>query len=89
MHIYNKRKDVLIIGKGLTQGLDGTTFTAEAIYPTNFTQSGKIFVLNLHNNGTNSYLSVNATKVYQFKGKDSEKKNYELYLGNVSKDFTN
>ena len=27
------------------------------------------------------------TKVYQFKAQDSEKKDYAMYLGNVSKDF--
>ena len=32
----NKEKDILILGKGPTQGLDGTTFTAEAPYPINF-----------------------------------------------------
>ena len=31
---------------------------------------------------------VNATKVYQFKSRDSEIKDYALCLGNVSKDFT-
>ena len=31
---------------------------------------------------------VNATKVYQFKAKNSEIKDYALCLGNVSKDFT-
>ena len=36
-HIDKKRKDILILGKGPTQGLDGTTFTAEALYPSNFT----------------------------------------------------
>ena len=36
MHIDNKGKDILILGKGPTQGLDGTTFTAEAPYPINF-----------------------------------------------------
>ena len=30
---------------------------------------------------------VNATKIYQFKAKDSEIKDYSLCLGNVSKDF--
>ena len=30
---------------------------------------------------------VNATKVYQFKAKNSEIKDYALCLGNVSKDF--
>ena len=37
LHIDNKEKDILILGKGRTQGLDGTTFTAEAKYPSNFT----------------------------------------------------
>ena len=31
---------------------------------------------------------LNATKVYQFKAKDSEIKGYTLCLGNISKDFT-
>ena len=41
MHIDTKRKDILILGIGPTQGLDGTTFTAEVLYPINFKQSGK------------------------------------------------
>ena len=36
-HIYNKNKDILIIGEGPTQGLDDTTLTAEAKCPINFT----------------------------------------------------
>ena len=43
-------------------------------YLISFTQSGKRFVLSLHYNGSNSFLFVNAAKVYQFKAKDSEKK---------------
>ena len=31
---------------------------------------------------------VNATKVYQFKAKNSEIKDYARCLGNISKDFT-
>ena len=45
-------------------------------------------VLSLHYNRSNSFLFVNATKVYQFKAKGSEVKDYALCLGNVSKDFT-
>ena len=33
MHIDNKQKDILIVSKTPTQGLDGTAFTAEALYP--------------------------------------------------------
>ena len=74
--------------EGPTQGLQDTTLTAEAKYPINFTQSGKRFVLSLHYNGSNSFLFVNATKVYQSKAKNSEIKDYALCLGNILKDFT-
>ena len=67
VHIDNKNKDILILGEGSTQGLNDTTLTAEAKYPVNFTESGKRFVLSLHYNGNNSFLYVNATKIYQFK----------------------
>ena len=88
VHVDNKEKDILTLSEGPTQGLYDTTLTAEAKYPTNFTQSGKRFVLSLHYNGSNSFLFVNATQVYQFKAKDSEIKDYALCLGNISKDFT-
>ena len=88
VHIDNKKKDILIIGEGPSQGLDNTTLTAEAKYPINFTQSRKRFVLSLHYNGSNNFLFVNAAKVYQFKASDSEIKRYHLCLGNISKDFT-
>ena len=67
VHVDNKGKDILILGEGPTQGLDDTTLTAEAKYPINFTQSGKIFVLSLQYNESNSFLLVKATAVYQFK----------------------
>ena len=88
VHIDNRGKDILILGKGLTQGIDGTTFTAEEKYPVNFTQSGERFVLSLHYNGSSSLLFVNATKVYQFKANKSEIKEHSLCLGDVSKGFT-
>ena len=88
VHFDNKGKDILILGEGPTQGLDDTTLTAEAKYPINFTESGKRFVLSLHYNGSNSFLFVNATKVYQFKAKISEIKDYAQCLGNTSRDFT-
>ena len=87
VHVDNKRKDILILGERPTQGLNHT-LTAEAKYPINFTQSSKRFVLSLHYNRSNSFLFVNATKVYQFKAKDLEIKDYSMWLGNVSKDFS-
>ena len=68
-NINNKGKDILITGEGPTQGLDDTALTAEAIYPINFTQPSKRFVLSLHYNGSNS-LFVNVAKIYPFKAKN-------------------
>ena len=71
VRVANKEKDILILGEGPTQRLDDSTLKAEAKYLTNFTQSGKTFVLSLHYNGSNSFLFVNAAKVYQVKAKKS------------------
>ena len=46
--IDNKDKNILIFGKGSTQGLGDTTLTAEVVYPINFTQPNKKFLLSLH-----------------------------------------
>ena len=88
MHIDRKNKDILILGEGPTQGLDDTTLTSGTKYFINFTQSGKKIVLSLQYNGSNSFLFVNATKIHQLKARDSEKKDYTMCLGNISKDFT-
>ena len=83
-HIDNKKKDILILGKGLTQGLEHT-LTAEKIYSINFTVTKKKFCLSLYYNGVNSYLFVNGTEIYKFKAKDSEIVATPLCLGNISK----
>ena len=83
MHVDNKEKEILIPGEGQTQALYDTTLTAEAKYLIIFTQPGKRFVLSLHCNGSNSFLLVNATKVYQFKAKKSEIKSYALCSSHV------
>ena len=41
VHINNKNKDILILGKGPTQRLDDITLTAEGEYHINFTQARK------------------------------------------------
>ena len=83
VHIDNKNKDILILGEGLTQGIDDIALTAEAKYLVNFAQPKTRFLLSLHYNRNSSYLFVNASKIYQFK--DSEIKYYTLYLHNISK----
>ena len=88
VHIDNKNKNILILGEGPTQELEDTTVTAEIKCSISFTQQNKRSVLSLHNSGSNSFLFINATKIDQFKGKNSEIKDYTLCLGNISKDFT-
>ena len=60
-HIDNKKKDILILGKSPTQGLE-LTLTAEKMHLTNFTEINKIFCLSQHYNGTSGYLFVNGTE---------------------------
>ena len=86
--VYNLEKNILVPGEGLTQGLNDTKITAEANYPTNFTRSGRRFVLSLHYNGSNSFLFVTAMKTYQFKAIDPKIKPYSFGLGNMLIDFT-
>ena len=62
----NKEKE------GLTHRLDGITLTAEEKYSINFTKSNTRFCLSLHHNKENSYLFVNGTEIYKFKGKEHE-----------------
>ena len=86
-HSDNKKKDILVLRKGPTQGLEHT-LTAEKMYPINFTVTKKKFCLSLHYNGANSYLFVNGTEIYKFKAKDSETVASPLCLGNISKDWS-
>ena len=57
-----RKKNILVIGKGSTQGLEHT-LTAEKMYFINFTVTNKTFCLILHYNGANSYLFVNDTEI--------------------------
>ena len=86
-HIDNKKKDILVLGKGPTEGLEHT-LTAEKMYSINFTVTKKKLCLSLHYNGANSYLLVNGTEIYKFKAKYSEIVASPLCLGNISKDWS-
>ena len=54
VHVDNKKNDILILGEGPTQGLDGSIMTAEKLYSINFTENNKKFCLRLHCNEANS-----------------------------------
>ena len=87
IHIDNKEKDILVLGRGPTQGLE-STLTAEKMYSINFTVTTKKFCLSLHCNGANTYLFINGTEIIKFKAKDSNIVASPLCLGNISKDWS-
>ena len=68
VHINNKKKDILVLGKGPTQELEHT-LTAEKMYSINFTVTKKKFCLSLYYNGANSYLFVMVQKFKNLKQK--------------------
>ena len=88
VHIDNKGKDILILGKGPTQGLGENSLTAEKMYLINFIATRRKFCLGLHYNGANIYLFVNGTEMIKFKAKDSELTSTMLCLENISKYFS-
>ena len=88
VHANNKGTNIFILGEGPTKRLDDTMLTAETQYSINFSRSNRKFCFILHYNESNSFLFVNATKIYQFKANNTEIKKYVLCLGKTSKDFT-
>ena len=87
IQVDNKKKDILVIGRGPTQGLE-STLTAEKMYSIKFTVTKKKFCLSLHYNRGNSYLFVNGTEIIKFKAKDSAVVASPLCSGNISKDWS-
>ena len=76
MHNDVRDKNILVMGEEPTQNLDNATITAEAKYRIIIIDSGKRSALSLHYYWSNSFLFIYATKIYQFKAKDSEIKPY-------------
>ena len=71
VHINNNERDILILGKGSTNGLDNnTTLTAEKGYSINFGDHQKNFFLSLHYNGVNRYVFFNGVEIHKFKTKN-------------------
>ena len=87
IHIDNKGKDILVLGRGPTQGLE-STLTVQKMYSINFTVTKNKFCLSLHYNGANSYLFVNGTEIYKFKANDSAIVASPLCFDNISKDWS-
>ena len=88
VHVDNKGKDILILGKGPTPGLGEHSLTAEKMYSVNLTDHRVKYCLSLHYNDANSYVFVNGTEVIKSKAKDSKTAATPLCLGNISKDWS-
>ena len=88
IHVDNKGKNILILGKCPTQGLSEHSLTAEKMHSINFTNTNIQFCLSLRYNGANSSLFVNGTEIIKFKAKDSKIVAGPLCLGNISKDWS-
>ena len=88
MFILIIKKDILVLGKGPTQGLGEHLLTAEKMYSINFSANKRGFCLRLHYNGANNYLFVNGDEIITFKAKFSEFIPNVLCLGNVFEDFS-
>ena len=87
IHIDNKRKDILVLGRGPTKGFE-STLTEEKMYSINFTVTKKKFCLSLHYNGANSYLFINGREIIKLKAKNSAIVASPLCLGNISKNWS-
>ena len=64
VYVHNKKKNILVLGESTTQDLDNTTITAAAKCSINFSYN---------------FLYVIATKMYQFKAKDSNRTIYTVF----------
>ena len=88
VHVDNKRKYILILGNGPTQGLGENSLTSEKMDSVNFTDNRDKYWLSLHHNGANCYLFVNFKKILKFKAKDSEIVATPLSLENIAKGWS-
>ena len=84
----NKGKNILILGKGPTQGLSEHSLSAEKMYSINFTKVDTKFCLSLHYNGANIYFFGKGAEIHKFTVEDSEIIPNNLCLGNFAKDFS-
>ena len=76
VYIDNKGKDIIILGKGTTQGLE----VEFSIFQDHFLFKPALY-------WEQQFFIFNATKIYEFNAKHSEIKKI-LCLGNVSEDFS-
>ena len=88
IHASNRTNNIYMLGKDLTQSLNGTTIYAEKMYKTDPSIFEKMYVMSIHYNGDESYLFINGTQELKFKAKNSELARNKFCVGNISEDFS-
>ena len=88
VHVDNKGKDILILGKGPTQGLGEHSFIHKKCIQLILLIIEEKCCLNLHYNGANSYLFGDSTEIIKVKAKESKIIATPLCIGNISKDWS-
>ena len=86
VHIHNKKKDILILGKGQTQWLCDTTLTTEAQYSLNFSISNRKFCSSYIVIGTTVFYLLVLQK-YIIQSKRFWNKKVSLVFRKISEDF--
>ena len=81
-HIDNPRNKCLVLGKGLTEDINGSVGTAEKKFSITFRKANTKFCLTLHYNGDESCFYVNETEIYKCKLKDNISW-YNFCLGSI------
>ena len=88
-----RKKDILVLGKGPTQGLEHS-LSVEKLHSIDFTGKNNTSCLSMHCNEENCYLFVNeencylfvnGTQIIKLKAKDPEILPHPLCLGNISR----
>ena len=64
-HSNNRKKNVLLLGKGPTFGINGIFGVAEKKFDINFSKVNTKFCLSLHYNDNNSYLYVDGREIFK------------------------
>ena len=72
VHIDYNKKDILIVAKGPTDGLDETMVTAHETNFIDFTEQLKQLCSTLYYHELNSYTFVKGIEIYKFRAKDAE-----------------
>ena len=65
--IITNKNNFLVLGEGLTYGINGSFGSLEKKFSINFSKASTKFCLSFYYNGDNSYLFVNGKEISKFK----------------------